>query len=468
MSQHRWSSRFALALALAALPAYVGAIELQFQTPQAEAPPKRRLVADPAQPQSAPSSLLIEVAGIQEGPETALELATKAVAASQLAYGAKDPRLVIPLTNLGHAKQRAGKSDFALKDFRAAIELAEAAGGPRDPRLFEAWYGLGMAHYSAGRPTSAAQAFETALHVHRVNQGLYTVEQLDVLKALALSFSKSGIEQGALQWQQRRVEVASKAFGSHPEDAARTYVSVGRWLRDQGDPNAALMLHYQAVEMLAKAHGTESPALIGPLLDLALSARLRKPKYGDATAFRRFLPDVPLQHARRIAEVHPDFTPAERAKKLMHIGDMYWIVGRAALAKKTYQKATDIMGKDTKDSPLANPAFIAFKPPEPSAKAQDLGGYVLAEFTVSSLGMARNTRIVEGTHPWLVQTIGRELVQALRAARFRPRIENGRSVNTRGVRYRLVLNRSEAHRAGEFKPAVFEAPPELREGAVAP
>lgn len=456
MRQHGGLIRFSFALALASFSTFALALELQFQSPPPETPPKRRLVADPAQPEGAPTSLLIEVAGIQESAETALQLATKAMGASKLAYGDRDPRLVIPLTNLGIARQRAGKSDLALNDFKKAIALAEAEGGPRDSRLFDAWYGLGMAHYSSGRPTSAAQAFETALHVNKVNEGLYQANQLEVMHALALCFREAGMIEGAKLWQQRRLEVANKAISKDAERSIRTYISVGRWMRDQGEIATALALHHEAVAKTAALNGTESPKLIGPLLDLAISARLRRPKYGEATAFRNLLPESPLGHARRIAENSREETPAERGRRLMHIGDVYWIVGRAAQAKQTYGKAVELLGKDLTESPLAKPAFIAFAPPEPSAREKELGGYLLAEFTVSNLGRARNARIVEGTHPWLIETIGRRLIGALRSARFRPRIENGRPVHTRDVRYRLILNRDDADRAGAIARVTFE------------
>lgn len=426
-----------LVTCLCVLPTAVLGLELQ-------SPPLRnsgaigpQLLEDPDRPADAPTAQAIDAIGAEDGPLAAVTLATRALQASRIVHGVKDPRTITPLTNLGHVKQRAGQTIAALNDYRAAIELAETAGGPRDIRLFDAWYGVGHAHLAAGQVESAGVAFETALQMHRVNRGLFSAEQLDVLHALATAWRAADRNKEADELQMRRLEVAQRVHGLGTPALARAYIPIGRWYRELGRWDEAISLHAVAVDILEQ-HDANDPTLIEPLLELALSGGLRRRDIDGVPLPRLLQPAVVLIRAEKIAErSHPD-SPVALAASLVNIGDVQLTLGRREESRRLYTRAASLYAKADHPPPFADPAFVIFLPPAVQPLPGE-SGYVLAEFTVETTGRTADIRIVE-THPaGIPASVAARLRQALSGARMRPRIENGSPVTSRGVRYRLAV-----------------------------
>ncbi|MGQ0700605.1 MAG: tetratricopeptide repeat protein [Panacagrimonas sp.] len=419
------------ALSLAATFDAALAVEIGFQPMTAEAPPMRRLMLDPDRPRDAPTAQLIEVVGIQDDSDSALRVAIKAYNASVRAYGLSDPRRIVPLTNLATARLRAGQPAAAIRDFQSAIELVPVEKSPRDPRLAEAHYGLGAAYFAQGQWPQAIKAFEDGLQQHRVYHGLSSEGQIDFLRALAASNREFGKVRDADQWQQRRVDVAERVFDRNADRMAWSYVSAGRWFRDSGNVEDALTLHGRAVSVIEAAHGTSTPLLIGPLLDLAISGAFVKPKSGSAPLPPNLSPDWVLSRAKTLALANPGAASAEGARLLERVADVYWVFGRSSDALPLYARAKSV--------DLSVPAFLVFHPPIPAADAPLPRGYVLAEFEVDARGKARNVALVEGIPPYLSATLGTKLLAAIRSAKLRPRMLDGKPVATAGVRYRIQV-----------------------------
>lgn len=426
---------------LAWMPGAVFALELKYDPPAYPSPPQRRLLADGFAAARAPTSLLIEVAKIQDGPQDALRLATRALKQSEIAYGVNDPRTIVPRINLAYANVWTGQTLGALGAFRKSIELAERVADPRDPRLFEAWYGLGAAQFAARLFDSSAESFATALQFHRSRKGLYSADQLGVLQALALAETQRGRLKQAERWQTRRVEVAERAVPEDNPDRARTYISVGRWFRDIGKSADAVKLHMRAVAIKEKVHGPDSPELIGALLDLALSVgQQQRPGFrGDSGPGS--LQDSALSRAFRIADTNRQTSADERARLFHLIGDANWLVGRRGAATDAYDRAATLqLGRASADARFAAPTFLSFKAPKASAETADGGALVVAEFAVDRLGRARHIRIVESANAPNASELRTSLVRALQRAQLRPRIERGQPVKTSNVRYRLLAS----------------------------
>lgn len=426
-----------IAMLLMAAPGGAWSTELQEPAIRGEAAPRPELREDPHRPLEAPTAAAIDAVSAEDGAAAGVQLASKALDASRITYGPQDPRIITPLVNLAHAKQRAGATAAALMDYRLAIELAERAGGPRDPRLYEAWNGAAYAHLAAGQFESAVEAYETALQMHRVNQGLYSEEQIGLLHALAIAARASGKPEDADEWQMRRLDVGQRVYALGTPEVARLYISVGRWYRSVGRANDAIGLHALAVEILEKP-SRDDPRLIEPLIELALSGSERRRNIDEPPLPGSLQPAAALTRAEKLADARSDGTPAERARALIRLGDVHMGLGRKEAALRVYAKAGALLAGAGEKPPFEQPIFLKFEPPRPEP-IPGKAGFVLAEFDIDDSGKVRDVRIVETQPNVLPPTVGAQLTTALRAARLRPRIENGNTVASKGLRYRLPV-----------------------------
>jgi len=431
-------TRFLLALPLLlASTATLAAFELPEPTSQGEAAYAPRLQEDPSRPADAPTAAAIDAITAEDGNAAGNILAAKAAAASSAAYGPRDARLSAALVNLGTARQRAGDVAGALREYQSAIDLIEAAGGPRDPRLFDAWYGMGYASLYAGNYRAASDALANALQLHRMNQGLYSAGQLDVLHALALALRANGKTEDADQAQMRRMDVAQHVFGPESPELAKLFVSGGRWFRGSGQYGQSVHLHGLAMAILQDKDKND-PRLIEPLIEIALSGSERRRDPDELPAPGVLQPGAALAQAERLAAARTDGTAIERAATLVRIGDVHFLIGRRDQALRAYSKAAAALAPEGREPPFAQPSFISFRVPRPAPLAEG-AGFVLAEFGVETDGDTRDVRIVESQPATLPATVGSSLISALRQARLRPQISNGKPVASSAVRYRLAV-----------------------------
>lgn len=426
-----------LAIVTLATPARAAVTELQDPAVRGEPATRPSLREDPHRPSDAPTAAAIDAISAEDGSEAGAQLAAKALEASRIAYGAKDARTFVPLINHAHARQRAGAVSAALLDYRAAIDLAQTVGGPRDPRLYEAWNGVAYAHLAAGQFEAASEAFETALQLHRVNQGLYSAEQVSVLHSLALAARASGKAEDADEWQMRRLDVGQRHFGLGTPEVAQLYISVGRWFRNVGRIGDAVGLHALAVEIIEK-HAKDDPRLIEPLIELALSGGDRRRDVDQGPLPGNLQPAVALARAEKLADARTDGTPTERARTLIRVGDVHMALARREPALRVYAKASALLAGVGEKPPFDEPVFLSFRPPRPEPIA-GADGYVLAEFEVDRNGKVSGVKIIETKPTTLPGGVASSLGSALRAARVRPRIENGLTVPGTGLRYRLPV-----------------------------
>ena len=420
------------------------AFELQAPASSAQDLASPRVIEDPARPADAPTTLAIQAALDEGSAANARTLAERALLSSRAAYGPRDPRTLPPLINLAHARQQAGEVAAALADYRAAIEIAEASGGPRDKHLFDAWYGTGYAHLQAGEALPATDALATALQVHRVNSGLYSAQQIEVLHALALAHRATGKPDLADELQYRRALVADRVFSPGAPQRLQTFLSVARWYREQGRIGEAVTLQAAAVKSLEESGTREDPRLIDPLLELVQTAAMRRIEPDERPLPIYAHPATSLSRAERIADAQPGQSPAAKAQTLIRIADVNLATGRRESAYALYARAEALLAQARMTSPLTRPSFISFRPPAAESPKGSGSGFVLAEFSVDRQGRTRDVRIVESMPKTLTKELSARLTSALREARLRPRIHEGKPVESAGVRYRLPVREGSA------------------------
>lgn len=412
--------------------------------PELPAPPRElttvappTLPQNPARPASAPTAQAMSSAQQQDGAQAALALAGRALADSRIAYGPEDGRLSVPLIQQAHLRQAAGDAAGALADYLRAVELAEAQGGPRDPRLYEAWYGMGYLHLAQGQVLPAQVAFANALQLHRLGRGLYSAGQLEVLQALAVATDASGDREDADEWQIRRVEVAERVYHDDPAQLAALYVSAGRWFREAGNSPNAIGLHAQAVQLLDNNGGREQAALFEPLLELALSGGLRRREIDQPSLSPGIQPATALARAERILSAQSAAPAAQQAAQWLRLGDVHITLGRDGPALEAYARAAELERTAGQPVTLVQPKFLQLAVPQ--ARVAGSGGVLIAEFDVDAQGRVLKPRIVQRQPQNLPTSVDNALLQALRAARLRPAIRDGKPQSSQGLRYRLSV-----------------------------
>ncbi len=440
----RSACRLALAaLALSAAAAAGAADPVEIPPPPMNrdraAPPA--ILEDRARPPDAPTAAAIDAALRENDPAAARVLAEKALAASRIAYGPRDSRIVVPLYNLGAVKQRAGQVVPSLADFQQAIDLAENLGGPRDDRLFEAWYGTGIAQLEAGQFGPAVDSLTTALQLHRVNRGLYSDGQGDVLHALALATAAAtGKLDDAFELERKRMLNAERLHAGKPE-IVPLYDSVARWYRNNGLYNEAIVLNAFIVDLLTKIWSKDDPRLFPYLLELARSAGYRKSAPDTAPLAGWQQPAVLIERARVLASDEKFGTVERRARAMLEVGDTCMVAARRDKAPPIYLAAAQLFASAGLVSPLLDPAFLTLDAPGyvPGRAIQPDDGVIVAEFNVEANGKAQQVKIVEMRPTTLPKSTADALVTAIRRAQLRPRYQGDKPVAAQGIRFRLPV-----------------------------
>jgi tetratricopeptide (TPR) repeat protein len=118
----------------------------------------------------------------------ALPVAQRLVALTEEQYGAEDRQLVNPLTNLGTVYYRLGDYPNAETSYLRAVRLIEGKLAGADRMLMRPLMGLGETYLATKQHAEAATALKRAIDLSRNLDGLFNVEQLDILDPLIESY----------------------------------------------------------------------------------------------------------------------------------------------------------------------------------------------------------------------------------------------------------------------------------------
>lgn len=341
--------------------------------------------------------------------------------------------LVAPLLDLAAAEARAGRFSAAAGGYAEAVRLVETLGGAMDRRLLEPLRGLGLSANAAGEYGRAAEALERALHVLRIQNGLYHLDQLELLDALSQSYVGLGREEDAELRQRTTVQLAEREHGADSIRMLPSISALAGWYHDQRRYLDERVLLERKIALLEATRGEHHASLIEPLRALALSYRLDfSPQLEGERALDRAL-EI---HARR-----PDDTGSQ-AETLVALGDWHLVFRERMRAFKTYAEAYALLAADAGEAARMDRLFGApvalfhLQPRTPEIDEDvDTGdiaqGFVLVEYAVNPLGRAVDIRLVESDPPGIMD---HRVVHALRGARYRPRIAGGEPVRTEGLR----------------------------------
>ncbi|HJR69014.1 MAG TPA: tetratricopeptide repeat protein [Gammaproteobacteria bacterium] len=354
-------------------------------------------------------------------------------------------------------------------DYEARIAAEQSRNGAFSPALVELLVALGLTHQEYGRSDLAVDVLERALQVRRANEGLYSFEQVPLLKQLMLNEAALGRVSEAFELERRMLEVARRS-----SDDLRS-VPI---FREAGDRQLALYERYLAGDIPGQLEVNVSQTDFGPTrgdrqrgfgsngggrrfgawgaranYNAAIRSILRNESYGheDLLELERSLTrsyyleaserDYPRDgrlhgmgresYRRRVAySVINSGEALDFANALVELADwdlLFSYNGAAvdrydeayALLKRGNVSEAEIRALFPADEPVRLPTFAS----NPLAASESLpkdAGYVDVAFEVSKYGVARKIDVV-GMSSESLRSVSKDVERAVGSSRFRPR-----------------------------------------------
>lgn len=376
------------------------------------------------------------------------------------------------------------------EQYQKRIQEVTRAEGASAFALAEQWMALGFAHQAAHDHPSAIDSFENALHIERVHKGLHHADQIPLIERLIQSNRALGAwptvaqnhkllqfvnERGRATDNPRRIETAQRIARWHLEAAelptggppfghlSSAKDLVEDTLASLGAPDHdSALAHIELLNLLAAVsfrtahhmstwagepiHGvTEESIITSSTVDASDYMFRQNLIIANYTAGR-----VALDRAREIATTQNNKAAQARAEQ--HIGDWHQLFGRRNSAAEHYTKAQRLAKEadiDLFEKPSRLPNFVNVSDSHGSSAPS--GGpvnYVRTRFDIDRTGQARNVTILE-VNPAGKTRLSYQAREQLRATRFRPRFENGKAVESKGVEIRFVFPHAKKARRAE-------------------
>jgi tetratricopeptide (TPR) repeat protein len=400
------------------------------------------------------------------------------IAACIVTYGdASAPRAAVGFDeNATLARMEAARASFAAGDYAdaiasyvRAIQLIEQRQTALSLELIEPLAALADAQLAAQLEGEAAASLRRAVGILRRGAGLYDLRQYELLLRLVDVQSRLGELEGASDTLQYLLRLSASMDDHGDAQRAEAWMTIADWRCRIGQFEEGWTLHRRAISALDER--TQPEPLVRALLGASHCSLHELSAEGVASApglFERYrgsilrsgrmAPDNPALrfHGLKMlsAEGEQAVTRAvnvaeraldERARidALLQAGDWFQMKDHTRTARRYYAIADGIAAQTLgPDHPLSAPVRL-FYPYPPSVLRyrnapvdQFIEKSVEVEFTVRADGRIDSERVVR-------REAGKssvdETLSALRAARFRPRVIDGRAVDTERVRYREVF-----------------------------
>lgn len=366
-------------------------------------------------------------------------------------HGADSLELASPLTNLATAQLRSGALRDAEANYQAAIALLEKRAGFLSARLIEPLTGLGEAYVRSEQYPLATQAYARALRVNHVNEGFYNLDQISIRDGLTEGYLGQLDLEKANFHQEAQIYVQQRKLGRDNPALVGPLTKLGRWYDRSNQAEAARLVYQGAARLVEAADGQNSPGMVEPLLAIAETYRQQAllppdPESNQSPETLLPLSSMMLRKALGIVEQQSPPDPAERARILVKLGDLYLMWGKQNTASERYKEAWQILSADPalevrRDEFFAKPARImgpmppailpvpSRKAPPPDAKDLEQG-FVVVRFDVDPLGRVSAATVIESDPANLLEE---RVQETARRTLFRPRFVDGAAVATTGL-----------------------------------
>jgi tetratricopeptide (TPR) repeat protein len=354
-----------------------------------------------------------------------------------------------------------------VEEYREAIRQAELAGGAYAPALTEHLVGLGTTLQQLKRHAEAVEVFKRGVQVARINSGLYSAEQLTLLRGEISSHMALG-DFAVVDERQRYLYRVERRSLTSPADSSQALLRQARWQRQAylleiGDPETQagrLMLSWDLYRMALNetidTYGDRALELKIPLTGMMETQYL-------FAGYRAFSPTmstsksasenmVPLTNdayrrgesvLKAILEVNTinRMGVEQNIADTVALGDWAWWFGKFNAAQVYYSEAMalidaipeeerseELMQLFSQPTPLP---LLAGSAPLPQHEMREDGTLVIS-FDLTETGRVTNLERLREPEVEEEKAI-RRLVRALKNTRFRPPFADGMPVEKEGL-----------------------------------
>jgi TonB family protein len=308
----------------------------------------------------------------------------------------------------------------------------------------------------------ASVALKRAIDLSRNIDGLFNIEQLQILDPLISSYIALDLTADAEKEQQYALRVAESAYGKNDVRMLKPLERYGRWLEQLQRYTTARLLYARALTIAEQAGGRGSVLAVEPLQGIARSYRLEfvnGAEEAPATPDPFGANDMPVvadgqrlnpdgERALRLALAALDRNaPVDHKKRgetLVELGDWYTSAGAAGKGVEVYREAWKDLTQANATALLETPRVLQYRPPPSSVKRSRLDPdeseerYCEVRYTVTKDGRTDDVQIVGSD---AAESTQKSVVSAVKKARYAPRYENGEPVETQNMtmRERLLI-----------------------------
>ena len=403
--------------------------------------------------------------------DAAIASAEQLVAAARPATPTSGLRLSEALSLLGSAQLSKGNLVAAEAAFTESLQLAERYGGRTSSTLVDPLRGMGYTLAAEGKHDQAIPYLDRALLISRRSAGLFDVSQQGLLRQLASSLTAIGAAPDGERHMLYLRRLGEHAYGADDPRLIPILCVVGDWYTEVGQMDLARQNYRTAIALADTKLGKNNLGVVEPLRSFAASyprevmlshfgviTRAEKMSNLDPTANVEGEPMNPrylssegeraLTRALKVVQSNPDTSLQTAVGTLVQMGDWFVMKLQPDRAMPFYEQAAQRLAQqDTKrasdsGSLLSFPVQVYY--PTPPLATRNLNRapneiedhFVQVAFTVQPDSVVTDVVVTDkdANDRQVAQ-----VVDAMRAARYRPRFVDGKPVATTAVSYRQVF-----------------------------
>ena len=374
-----------------------------------------------------------------------------------------------------------------IGDFDQILEDLEIEGGAWSVQISQELAELGDLLQAQGKYQESIDVLERAVHINRVNNGLFSTNQVPLIKKVVDAHIALGQWDEADDRQQYAFYVQTRAYNISDPRMIDVFDNLARWniatfyRGVDEDPSPRLlqtyMLYRAASESVATHFGTKDPRYLPLLHKVAGAADLMGRYTQEGTSIgTRMNPDLRMTSQFVGSSLRPqgradtgvealeaiiayyndpklpktDENLVGRARAQAELGDWYLLRDRRQAAMDTYEEAYEQLAANENSADLLSQVFgeIVFLPTfsafdEQRKEAYGVGpdsgarmGHVDLAFDVNQYGRLSNFEVLS-VEPEDMTRADVQVISSVRSTLVRPKIEKDGAISSELERYRF-------------------------------
>lgn len=396
--------------------------------------------------------------------------------------------------NLGVVQFRTDDVAGAEASFSRALDLLEQTQGIASRRLVSPLAGLGAVYAAQDQHARAVDVLQRAIGISRRADGLFNLDQLDLLDAVIRSYEALGVYEGIEREMRYQQQIVQQQHGVDDPRTLPVTMKLAAWYERTNRFGPARALWAHTVEVASKQGGGRNAASINGLLGIARTHRLQysrdpgsmegappidpltgrpDPMFGTGVRLGQLKLDREGETAAlKALEILDSTSEPPRgllARTLIELGDWYTTAHEPEKAAPHYERAwplVDAMLAPGEINPLLAPRALHYRAPAGATRNLALSDVPTVSRKIEfSLDIAA-TGEVTGVTPVSSEIAEGQTTQVARSlarAWFSPRLEDGKPVATSGFLFTEYWHEIAPAEAPSEAPAA--TPPEARPAA---